>query len=282
MHRVKTLVSLGLVLSVISGRAVAEEVLKKTTRGNPGIRSINVISFAPGGVLFIGDGTTSRIVAVRTGDASPQGGLTKKINAFDKELAGRLGAGPDDVEFLDMAVNPASGKAYFAVRKQDDKSHLILTVDRDGKIGEFSLDSVEYAAVGLSAGKVKISVITDVAWADGKVLAACRGNETFASKIFSIDAPLSHEATGNIYSAETYHVSHRRWETKAPMSVLIPFKEGDKTYVVGAFSCTPVVKYPLDAVSPGAKIKGTSVIELGSGNRPIDMIVYEKAGKPYV
>ena len=27
-------------------------------------------------------------------------------------------------------------------------------------------------------------------------------------------------------SAETYHVAHGRWETKAPMSVLIPFKEG--------------------------------------------------------
>ena len=71
-------------------------------------------------------------------------------------------------------------------------------------------------------------------------------------------------------------------KTKAPMSVLIPFKEGDKSYVVGAFSCTPVVKYPLDSIQPGAQIKGTSVIELGSGNRPVDMFVYEKDGKTFV
>ena len=62
----------------------------------------------------------------------------------------------------------------------------------------------------------------------------------------------------------------------------MPFTEGGKTYVVGAFACTPVVKYPLDALSPDAKVKGTSVIELGSGNRPLDMFTYTKDGKEYV
>jgi hypothetical protein len=42
------------------------------------------------------------------------------------------------------------------------------------------------------------------------------------------------------------------------------------------------VKYPIDAIQPGAKVKGTSVIELGSGNRPLDMFTYEKDGKEYV
>lgn len=260
----------------------AETVVTKSVTGNPQIKSINVLSFAPNGVLLIGDGAGSQIVAIETGDTSASPKLQKKISNIDTQMAARLGTKADGIEIIDMAVNPASGTPYFAIRKQDDKRNLILTVDGQGEIHEFDLAQVSYARVQLKAGKDNISNITDVAWADTQIVAAGRSNETFASKIFSIDVPLKHDSTSNVYSAETYHVSHRRWETKAPMSVLIPIKENDKTYVVGAFSCTPVVKYPLDSLQPGAEVKGTSVIELGSGNRPIDMFVYEKDGKPFV
>jgi hypothetical protein len=91
-----------------------------------------------------------------------------------------------------------------------------------------------------------------------------------------------HGMTASIYSAETYHVQHGRWETKAPMSAIIPYTENNKKYIVGAFSCTPVVKYPVEAIGPGTKVKGVSVLELGSGNRPLDMFTYEKDGKAYV
>jgi hypothetical protein len=198
-------------------------------------------------------------------------------------LAATLGVSPQGIEIIDMAVNPASGKAYLAVRKQDDKSYVILTVDGSGKIGEFELDKVNYARIQLvPGGKAQINLVTDVAWVEGRVIAAGRSNEEFASKIFSIDAPLSDEGKSNVYSAETYHVSHGRWETKAPMSVVIPLKEEGKTYVVGAFTCTPIVKYPIDEIKPEATVKGTSMIELGSGNQPQDMFVYEKEGKSYV
>jgi hypothetical protein len=43
-----------------------------------------------------------------------------------------------------------------------------------------------------------------------------------------------------------------------------------------------VVRYPLDDVQAGAKVKGESVVELGSGNQPRTMIAYEKGGKSYV
>ncbi len=85
-----------------------------------------------------------------------------------------------------------------------------------------------------------------------------------------------------MYSAETYHVQHGKWETRAPMSVVIPLKEEGKTYVVGAFTCTPIVKYAIDEIKPEANVKGTSVIELGAGNQPQDMFIYEKDGKTHV
>jgi hypothetical protein len=242
-----------------------------------------VLGFAPEGVLLIGDGTGSQLFAIATGDTRPSGTLAEKIPAIDEKLAARLGASPKGIEIIDLAVNPASGKAYIAVRKQDDKSYVILTVDGSGKIGELELDKVTYARTELVAGgKAKINLVTDVAWADDRVIAAGRSTEEFASKIFSIDAPLSHDAKSNVYSAETYHVQHGRWETKAPMSVVIPMKEDGKTYVVGAFACTPIVKYPIDEIKPEATVKGTSMIELGAGNQPRDMFVYEKDGKSCV
>ena len=34
--------------------------------------------------------------------------------------------------------------------------------------------------------------------------------------------------------------------------------------------------------APGAKVRGTTIAELGSGNRPIDMIVYSRGGQDYL
>jgi len=66
------------------------------------------------------------------------------------------------------------------------------------------------------------------------------------------------------------------------MTCLMPFKDDGKDYVVGAFACTPVVKYPLTQVEPNAKVKGESILELGSGNQPRTMFTYQKDGKSYV
>jgi hypothetical protein len=264
--------------------AVAQgAVLKDPTTGTPAIKSINVISFAPEGVLLIGDGRGSQVFAVSTGDTTKSKGLGKPIDGIRGVLAETIGAPVKDFEIVDLAVNPISGKAYFAVQRKDQKRNLILTVDGAGEIDEFALENVTYARVPLVTGsKAIISAITDVAWAEDRIIAAGRSNESFASKIFSVYAPLRHDSESAGYSAETYHVSHRRWETKAPMSVVMPLKEGDKTYVVGAFSCTPVVKYPLDSLKPDAVVKGSSMIELGSGNRPLGMFSYEKDGKLFV
>src|SRR5262249_16970473 len=157
--------------------------------------SINCLGFAPEGVLLIGDGIGSQIFAIETGDTKLAEGLAQKIPGINEKLAGHLGVSPSGIEVIDLVVNPASGKAYLAVRKQDDKSVVIFTVDGKGKIGEFELDKVNYARIALVAGgKGEINHVTDVAWADGRVIAAGRSNEAFASKIFSIDAPIAHDA----------------------------------------------------------------------------------------
>ena len=230
-------------LLLIVGGANAEtaEVLQKTVTGSPVVKSINVLEFAPDGVLLIGDGAGSQILAVKTGDTTAVH-ASVDIAGIAAKLAASMGTTAKGIEIIDLAVNPASGRVYFAVRHQADRKYAVLTLDGGGEIDELSLNDVTYARLPLSAGdKAKVSAITDVAWADDRIVAAGRSNESFSSKIFSIYAPLSHEAVSSSYSAKTYHVSHRKWETTAPMSVVLPMRENGKTWIVGAFSCTPSV-----------------------------------------
>jgi hypothetical protein len=270
-----------LACSVVS--SLAGKVIQKSVTGTPSIGRIDVLSFAPGGVLLIGDGSKQQIIAVETGSSGRKDDSMADIKGFTGKIAGRLGVSAKDVEIIDLVVNPDSGKLFVAVRKQDDKSYLILRVAADGSIGHFQLKDVRHARVPLPNGdKALVSKITDLAWAGNRLVASARCSEVFASKIFATDGALVHNQTGQLFSAETYHVAHRKWETKAPMSVLIPYEEDDKHYIVGAFSCTPVVKYPIDDLKPGAKIKGISMIELGSGNRPLDMFAYKQGAKASV
>jgi hypothetical protein len=263
-------------------QAEAAKVWDQPQKGKVELKSIDVLGFGPDGVLLIGDGRSAAIFAVKTGEAKSGGKVPATIAKVDAKLAAAVGAPPTGIEIADLAVNPVSGTVYFAVRKQDDKTPIVLTLNSAGDVGLADLDNVEYVRVALPTEGAPIGKITDVAWTDGKLLAAAAASEEFASKIFIAPTPLKHDAVGELHSAETYHVQHHKWETKSPMTTIMPFTEGGKTYLAGAFACTPVVKYSLDSLAPEAKVKGTSVLELGSGNRPQDMFTYTKDGKEFV
>ena len=56
----------------------------------------------------------------------------------------------------------------------------------------------------------------------------------------------------------------------------------NEPYLLAAYQCTPLVKMPVAELKAGAHVKGTTIAELGNGNRPLDMIVYQKDGKDYL
>lgn len=273
---------LGTMLLSASGTFGAD-VMKNAEKGTPKLKSIDAIRFAADGVLLLGDGPGSQLVAVTTNDTKEIPWKDAKIEGIEDKLAARIGAPAKGIEVRSMAVNPLSKKAYFVVRKADDRKNLILTVDGTGAIAEFPLESVNFVAIPLPKGETSpITRVTDIAVTNKRVLIGATASEEFASKVCSVPLPLDPKGTSAAFSAETYHVSHRKWETRAPMTSIMPFEQNGKEYVVGAFACTPVVRYPLDDVQPGAKVKGESVIELGSGNQPRAMFTYEKNGKTYV
>jgi hypothetical protein len=250
------------------------------TVGNPGIKSIEAIAFGPEGLLLIGDGRGEQVIAIETGDTAPVKWATKEITGIKDHLAGRLGTTASGIDIIKLAVNPASHKVYIAVRKLQGKEDIIVTLDGAGKASEFPLDKVKYTRYALNTGdKSKVKLVTDLSWTGDRILVATQANEKFDAKLFSIRLD---EKEAVCFGTETFHVAHGRWETAAPLRTIIPYKEGSKNYIVGAFTCTPIVRYDLDDIKPQGQVKGQSVIELGYGNHPRDMFTYQKDGKNYI
>jgi hypothetical protein len=254
-------------------------VVARADQGNPKLKTIESISFGPNGLLLIGSGT--RVVTVETGDTTEASPWTKtEIANIDQLLAGKLGLTAKDIEFKKMAVNPASKKAYVAVRSLKGNQYAILTVDGLGKVAEFSLDDVKYTNYPLAVGKQAVTKITDLTWAGNRIVVATQAGDTFGSRVFAINPTAKDGLTS--FSTETFHTGHNKMETKAPIICLMPYEEDGKTNVVGSFTCTPIVKYSLEEMRPEAKVKGVTVLELGQGNTPRSMFAYEKGGKKYV
>jgi hypothetical protein len=267
-------------LAVLLTAAVSLTASAQPTAGNPQIKSIQAIAFGPDGLLLIGDGRGEQVVAIDTGDSTPVKWTTTTVPAIKDQLAGRLGTTASGIDILKMAVNPVSQRVYLAVKKLQGKDDMIVTVDGAGKVSEFPLEKVKYTRYPLNTGdKSRVTLVTDLSWTGDRILVATQANAKFDAKLFSIRLD---EKEAVCFSTETFHVAHGRWETMAPLRTIIPYKQGSKNYIVGAFTCTPIVRYDLDEIKPASKVKGESVIELGYGNQPRDMFTYEKDGKNYI
>jgi hypothetical protein len=248
-------------------------------QGNPKIKTIESIAFGPNGLLLIGGG--AQIVAIETGDTTPSTWSVTELANIDQLLAGKLGLDAKDIEVRKLAVNPASRKAYVAVQSLKTKDNAILTIDGAGKIAEFPLDNVKYSSYALATPKASITKVTDIAWADGKIVAATQATDKFASRVFTIN-PAAKDGSPKQISTKTFHVGHNRWETQAPLRVLMSYMEQGKSSVVGSFTCTPIVRYELEDAKDDDQITGRSVVELGHGNTPLDMFTYERDGKKFI
>jgi len=261
----------------------SKPILADVQTGTVTIKRIGRMSFAPNGVLLIADIGSGAVIAIETGDAGPVSKLKSRVNDVDKKIATALGVSTTDLSIADMAVSPESGMIYVSAIRKTDNTSAIITFDANGKLTIMDLTDTRFVRVPLPVGEgSQIRAISGVEYTDGRVLAAGQSNEEFSSKIFSLPLPLTHGKSGDAFSTETYHVAHGRWETRAPIQSFIPYNEGGQDYVVGSFACTPIAKFKVTDIAKDSKIKGTSVVELGSGNRPIDMFTYEKDGKQWL
>ena len=272
------------------------------TKGTPDIKSAGPLAFGPNGLLFVGDAQGGAIFAIDTADRSADSaGGAIKVEGIDAKIAGLLGTGEREIIINDLAVNPASGKAYLSVARGrgPTAAAVIVRVDRSGKVEAVSLENVPFAKANLAAlpaapaanapapkkggfggGSARSQAITDLAFVDGRVYIAGLSNEKFASRLVSIAYPFAIVDNGT--SVEIYHGAHGAYETRSPIRTFAPYKINGEPFLMAAYTCTPLVKFPIAALNPGSHYKATTVAELGNRNNPLDMVVYQKGGKDYI
>ena len=250
------------------------------------IKSAGPLAFAGDGVLFVGDAQQGAIYAVATGDTSGDAAKAKvDVKGVDKQIAAMLGVTPGDILINDIAVNPASGNVYLSVSRGRgaDAAPVLIRVDGQGKLSDVKLTELKSAKVKLNnaiAPGGKNPSITDLAYVDGKVIVAGMSNEEFASKLHVVEFPFKQANRGA--SVEIYHGAHGKVETRSPVRTFVTMNVGGTSTVVAAYTCTPLVTFPLASLKDGEKVTGKTVAELGNRNTPLDIITYTKGGKEYL
>ncbi|WP_422925661.1 hypothetical protein [Singulisphaera sp. PoT] len=260
------------------------------SKGAPDLKSAGPIAFGPEGVLFLADTQGAALFAIDTGDRQPDSaGSAIKVDGIDEKIAGLLGTTAKKITINDLAVNPASGKAYLSVSRGTgpEASPVLVRVDRAGKVEVVSLENIPFAKAEIPNPSTatgprtsRSDVITDVAFVDGRVFVAGLSNEEFSSRLLAVPYPFAEKGTGS--TVEIYHGAHGRLETKSPVRTFTPYSVNGESYLLAAYTCTPLVKIPVASLKDGKHIKGTTVAELGNRNKPLDLIVYKKDGKDYL
>jgi hypothetical protein len=264
--------------------------------GKPAFKSMGPITFGPEGILFIADTKAASIVALATADTKPASAAAAvKVENINQKAAALLGTAADQVLIDDMAVNPISRGVYLAVSRGrgPDATPVLLRVKPDGELEAVNLEKIKFAVAELPDAPVDGVVgqgnrqsnprresITDIAFLEDRLLVAGLSNEEFASTLRAIPFPFKTVSNGT--SVEIYHGAHGRFETRSPVRTFVPFKVGNEACLLAAYTCTPLVQFPISELKPGAKIKGKTIAELGNRNRPLDMIVYQKDGKDFI
>jgi hypothetical protein len=274
-----------LAAALLAGPARAADLTASLKAGTPDIKSVGALAFGPEGILFVGDPQGAAIFAIDTGDRTPAPAGPFKIEGIDEKIAAMLGTEGKQIAINDLAVNPASNRAYLSISrgKGPAAAPVLLRVDREGKIDEVPLKDVKFSKANLpnaAEGKSRQDLITHIAYVKGRVFVAGLSNEEWASKLRSIPFPFTEADKGT--SVEIFHGSHGRFETNAPVRTFVPYEINGETNLLAAYTCTPLVKIPVSQLKAGERVKGTTIAELGNRNRPLDMIVYQKDGKDYI
>jgi hypothetical protein len=255
------------------------------------LQSVGPLAFGPNGVLFAADRQAATIYAIDLG-AQATGGApgAKDVAGIDAQIASMLGTEASAVQITDLAVHPSTRNAFISVMRGAgaEAKPALIRVDGAGALTVVKLDGLTMSKAVLPNAPVpgtgqrnpRMESITDMAFVDGKLVVAGLSNEEFASKLRSIPYPFASVENGT--SVEIYHGNHGQLETRSPVISFVPYKVNNTPHLIAGYTCTPLVKFPLSSLAPGAKVLGTTIAELGNRNRPTDMIVYSKAGKDYL
>lgn len=291
MRFIRTLWALVAVVVVASWAPSSARAVAESGQG-PRLTSIGPLTFAQDGTLFVADNQAAAIYALELGAlGTGTAPGARGVESLDQKLAALLGTSPREISITDLAVHPRSRNAFVSVMRGQGAgaAPVLFRVDGAGQIEMLPLASVKFQKVDITNAPAanpgdrrdpRASVVTDMAFADGRLWVAGLSNEEFSSKLRAIPYPFATVDAGT--SVEIYHGNHRQLETRSPVNAFVPYTINNEAYLVAGYTCTPLVKFPISDLKPGQKVRGTTIAEFGAGNRVLDMIVYSKGGQEFL
>ncbi|HUQ82913.1 MAG TPA: hypothetical protein VM076_17305 [Gemmatimonadaceae bacterium] len=268
------------------------------TTGAPDIQSAGPLALGPGGVLFVGDSKGASVFALSLPRATaPSASATLAVPELDAKIAAILGTTPNEIRVRDMVVDTVARTVYLSVARGrgPDAQPALMRVTANGAVEAVRLDSVTFskleleAAPGVDQGfahsawrnaKRRNFSVTDVGFVNGELYVTGVTNEEFASSLHR--APFPFNGRSPFTRVSMYHTSHGMFETEAPIETFIPMTLGGEQFLIAGYACTPIAKFPISGLAKDAKLRGTTVMELGSGNRPDDMMTLRRDGEDYL
>ena len=262
--------------------------------GAPDLKSAGSLAFGPDGVLFVADSQNGAVFALDVKETGKDEGAEKtEVRNIDQKLASLLGVAADQVVINDLVVNQNSQNAYLSVSRGRGNAAVpvIVKVTKKGALEEVSLAEIRFSKhvlADLPAAEAKTSwgeskrkfAITDLAFVDGQVLVAGLSNEEFSSTLRRVAFPFAEKTAAT--TLEIYHASHNRYETQSPIETFLPFKIKGQMGLLAGYGCAPLVSFSMSELTSKKHLRGTTLAELGGGNRPLDMISFQRDGKERV
>lgn len=259
------------------------------------LRSAGVITFGPDNVLFVGDiaGAAVHAFVLREQDLSPQADVElgnfhnfegrDLVSGLDQKLAALLGTTYDQIVINDMAVHQPSQQIFLSVERGHgaDAVPAIVKINR-GKLEVLELDGIPHSQVAipnepdeksmLEFEPQSVYAITDVKHYKGEIFVTGISNQRFASTLYRFPYPFN--ANRATCTCEIWHPVHGEFETRAPIIRQLIRDLNGKPYLFAVYGCTPLVRFPLDALTDGAHVRGDVIGELGYGSNPLDMLTF--------
>lgn len=270
------------------------------------LKFAGALEFSPQGTLFVGDNVGGAIYAFDvTKGSAPKQVNPIKIDSIDERIGELLGVGAKSIVINDMEVNPVTQNIFISVTRlgNDISKPAIVKVSQNGIIELLDLAAYPFSKQALSnypqadttfkpRGMMKFPLtakeiakgdiplkslaIMDMKYHNNELYIAGVGYEDFLSTLRKVHYPFDGEQS--VASVEMYHVAHDQYETRAPIRAMSIQTIDGKEQLVAAYTCSPIVLVPLDAIKDGAKIEAKTIGDVGNG-QPVDMIPYQVNGR---
>lgn len=247
--------------------------------------SADALALGPGGTIVVADSRQGRLVAFERPRIEAGEAAHFNLYGLDRTIAGQLGTPADRIRLTDVAFDREARVAYVSVRSGfgAETTGAVFAATADGRVVPVDIAKAKPTEARLAdrvaddaplprGRKMRDFTVTDLDFHGGALYVAGMSGTAFDAVLRRVPFPFGGPAA--VSKLQIFHAAHNQNETRAPIRAQSIVKLGDTWHAVAAYTCTPLVLFPLDRLKDGARVVGKTIAELGYGNTPTDMLAF--------